>query len=67
MTGDDVTECLGGGSDVASENLGDAYKTQCDPRLNAAQALEMAFYVAGRLRQRKDRMRVAEMKAAAAA
>ena len=69
MTGDDVTECLGGGSDVASENLGDAYRTQCDPRLNAAQALEMAFYVASRLRQRKDRLRTAAEaeKAAAAA
>ena len=72
MTGDDVTECLGGGSDVASENLGDAYRTQCDPRLNAAQALEMAFYVAGRLRERKDQKRSedaerARAKAAAAA
>ena len=56
MTGDDVTECLGGGSDVSPATLADAYRTQCDPRLNAAQALEMAFYVARRLRARKERL-----------
>ena len=51
MTGDNVTECLGGGSDVLSTNLGERYHTFCDPRLNAQQALEMSFYVASRLRQ----------------
>jgi 3-deoxy-7-phosphoheptulonate synthase len=63
MTGDDVTECLGGGSDVAAANLPDAYRTQCDPRLNAAQALEMAFYVARRLRARKERLNAAAAEA----
>ena len=53
MTGDNVTECLGGGSDVLSTNLGERYHTFCDPRLNAQQALEMSFYVASRLRQRE--------------
>ena len=59
MTGDDVTECLGGGSDIAAANLSEAYRTQCDPRLNAAQGLEMAFYVARRLRERKERLKSA--------
>ena len=53
MTGDNVTECLGGGSDVLSSDLGSRYHTFCDPRLNAQQALEMSFYVASRLRQRE--------------
>jgi hypothetical protein len=52
MTGDDVTECLGGGSAVAAEDLDSRYHTHCDPRLNAAQALEMSFYIAGRLHKR---------------
>ena len=51
MTGDDVTECIGGGSGVEGAQLGDRYHTHCDPRLNAEQALEMAFFVASRLRQ----------------
>ena len=51
MTGDDVTECLGGGSSILEADLNSRYHTHCDPRLNAEQALEMAFYVASRLRQ----------------
>ena len=51
MTGDNVTECIGGGSGVEGAQLGDRYHTHCDPRLNAEQALEMAFFVASRLRQ----------------
>ena len=50
--GDDVTECLGGGSDILEADLNSRYHTHCDPRLNAEQALEMAFYVASRLRRR---------------
>ena len=53
MTGDNVTECLGGGSDVSDQDLESRYHTHCDPRLNAEQALEIAFYVAGRLRKRE--------------
>ena len=52
MTGDNVTECLGGGSSIAETDLDSRYHTHCDPRLNAEQALELAFYVASRLRQR---------------
>eukprot|EP00879_Flechtneria_rotunda_P027834 GHRR01029841.1.p1 GENE.GHRR01029841.1~~GHRR01029841.1.p1 ORF type:complete len:213 (+),score=72.55 GHRR01029841.1:282-920(+) len=54
MTGDNVTECVGGGSQVSEEDLNTRYHTHCDPRLNAEQSLEMAFYVASRLRQRKE-------------
>ena len=67
MTGDDVTECLGGGSDVGAADLDSAYRTQCDPRLNAAQALEMSFYVASRLRARKERLAGGGVGGAAAA
>lgn len=62
MTGDDVTECIGGGSSVSETDLESRYHTHCDPRLNAEQALEMSFYVASRLRQRRERMRNAEQK-----
>ena len=51
MTGNDVTECMGGGSSVKAEDLESRYHTHCDPRLNAEQALEIAFYVASRLRK----------------
>lgn len=51
--GDNVTECVGGGSQVSEDDLESRYHTHCDPRLNAEQSLEMAFYVASRLRQRK--------------
>lgn len=53
MTGDNVTECIGGGSSVSEDDLNSRYHTHCDPRLNAEQALEIAFYVASRLRERK--------------
>ena len=46
MTGQDVTECMGGMHDVSSEDLHDRYHTACDPRLNASQALELAFLLA---------------------
>lgn len=49
MTGADVTECTGGVIDVTDENLADRYHTACDPRLNASQALELAFLVAEEL------------------
>ncbi len=57
MTGDDVTECTGGGvSAVTEASLSDRYHTYCDPRLNASQALELAFLVAEELRaQRPER------------
>lgn len=46
LTGDDVTECLGGTSDVSDSDLGLRYETMCDPRLNARQGLDLAFRVA---------------------
>ncbi len=49
MTGQDVTECIGGTADVTDENLSDRYHTACDPRLNASQSLELAFLVAEEL------------------
>jgi 3-deoxy-7-phosphoheptulonate synthase len=51
LTGDDVTECLGGGQDVSDEDLGLRYETMCDPRLNGAQGLDLAFRVADHLRR----------------
>lgn len=49
MTGQDVTECIGGLHAVTDENLSDRYHTACDPRLNASQSLELAFLVAEEL------------------
>ncbi len=46
MTGEAVTECLGGSGGVEKEDLGLRYQTACDPRMNGAQALEMAFLIA---------------------
>jgi 3-deoxy-7-phosphoheptulonate synthase len=53
MTGQNVTECIGGAREVTETALSDRYHTHCDPRLNADQALELAFLIAGRLK--KDR------------
>ncbi len=49
MTGQDVTECVGGAVAITDEALGDRYHTHCDPRLNAAQSLELAFLMADML------------------
>ena len=56
MTGQDVTECTGSASSaVTTEGLASRYHTQCDPRLNADQALELAFMIADTLKDaRKD-------------
>jgi 3-deoxy-7-phosphoheptulonate synthase len=59
MTGKDVTECTGGVRAVREANLSDRYHTACDPRLNAAQALELAFLVAEMLHQRLQAQRAA--------
>lgn len=50
LTGDDVTECLGGFGDIAEDQLHLRYTTTCDPRLNARQAIDLAFRVAELLR-----------------
>jgi 3-deoxy-7-phosphoheptulonate synthase len=49
MTGQNVTECTGGAQDITDLNLRDRYETRCDPRLNASQALELAFLLAEKL------------------
>ncbi|MFF2044605.1 class II 3-deoxy-7-phosphoheptulonate synthase [Kitasatospora sp. NPDC058170] len=46
LSGDDVTECVGGGNEVRAEDLGHRYETACDPRLNHAQSLDLAFQLA---------------------
>jgi 3-deoxy-7-phosphoheptulonate synthase len=46
LTGEDVTECLGGALDIDHADLGGRYETTCDPRLNTGQSLELAFLVA---------------------
>lgn len=51
MTGQDVTECIGGAQAISEVNLKDRYHTHCDPRLNASQALELAFLVCEELKK----------------
>lgn len=53
MTGQDVTECVGGARRLGEADLGDRYETFCDPRLNAEQSLELAFLVAEELKSRR--------------
>ena len=50
MTGQNVTECIGGAREVTMEDLSDRYHTHCDPRLNGAQALDLAFLISEALR-----------------
>lgn len=52
LTGDDVTECVGGGEQISHDDLSSRYETACDPRLNHTQSLELAFLVAEMLRDR---------------
>jgi 3-deoxy-7-phosphoheptulonate synthase len=49
LTGQDVTECLGGNQQISELNLSDRYHTHCDPRLNSSQSIEMAFIIASQL------------------
>lgn len=50
LTGNDVTECVGGVDELDEDALADRYETACDPRLNRNQGIELAFYLAERLR-----------------
>lgn len=52
LTGDDVTECVGGGEEISHDDLASRYETACDPRLNHSQSLELAFLVSEMLRDR---------------
>ncbi|HWK88223.1 MAG TPA: 3-deoxy-7-phosphoheptulonate synthase class II [Xanthobacteraceae bacterium] len=54
MTGQDVTECMGGARAIGETDLSDRYHTFCDPRLNAEQAIEMAFLVADLLKKARN-------------
>jgi 3-deoxy-7-phosphoheptulonate synthase len=63
MTGQDVTECLGGAQGLKEVDLQSRYQTACDPRLNASQALEMAFLIAQGIRN--ERMKDAGLAASA--
>ncbi len=63
MTGQNVTECLGGAQAITEEDLSSRYHTHCDPRLNANQALELAFLMAESLRA--ERMKDARFAASA--
>lgn len=60
MTGQQVTECLGGASMVTEEDLSNRYHTHCDPRLNGTQALDLAFLIAEQLRGARERGRKAQ-------
>jgi 3-deoxy-7-phosphoheptulonate synthase len=53
MTGQDVTECIGGTRAITYEDLSDRYHTACDPRLNAEQSIDMAFLIAELLKQER--------------
>ena len=60
MTGQDVTECVGGAVAITSKALADRYHTHCDPRLNAAQSLELAFLLADMLNLERGHRAAAE-------
>ena len=53
MTGQNVTECLGGAQAISEKTLADRYHTHCDPRLNASQSLELAFLLAEQLKEER--------------
>jgi 3-deoxy-7-phosphoheptulonate synthase len=57
MTGKNVTECTGGARAISAGDLSDRYHTYCDPRLNAEQAIEVAFLIAEQLKSDRDRSR----------
>jgi 3-deoxy-7-phosphoheptulonate synthase len=54
LTGDDVTECVGGGDEISDTDLDNRYETMCDPRLNGRQSLDLAFRTAELIRLARD-------------
>jgi 3-deoxy-7-phosphoheptulonate synthase len=54
MTGQNVTECTGGARAITEADLNDRYHTACDPRLNAEQAIDLAFLLAGLLKKERS-------------
>ena len=65
LTGQNVTECIGGAQAITEAGLADRYHTHCDPRLNADQSLELAFLVAEMLKQDRHRRNGSARSAAA--
>ncbi|HEY4133728.1 MAG TPA: 3-deoxy-7-phosphoheptulonate synthase class II [Alphaproteobacteria bacterium] len=63
MTGQDVTECMGGAQAIGESSLGDRYHTHCDPRLNASQAIELAFTIAEMLKGERASLQSARIAA----
>ncbi|GAK45850.1 phospho-2-dehydro-3-deoxyheptonate aldolase [Tepidicaulis marinus] len=64
MTGRDVTECIGGAQAITEGDLSSRYHTHCDPRLNANQALELAFLIAEGLKAERSALQAAGVAAA---
>jgi 3-deoxy-7-phosphoheptulonate synthase len=67
LTGQNVTECTGGAQAITDTSLSDRYHTHCDPRLNASQALELAFLLAEFLKQERQAQLGSQRRAAASA
>lgn len=61
LTGQDVTECVGGAQAITEADLSSRYHTHCDPRLNAKQALELAFAIADNLKAERSGSRINEI------
>ena len=53
MTGQNVTECIGGVQEITEGDLSSRYHTYCDPRLNASQSLELAFLLSDFLKEER--------------
>ena len=53
LTGENVTECVGGAAELGEKNLGEAFKSLCDPRLNYAQSLDIAFRIGHELKKKR--------------
>ena len=51
MTGQNVTECIGGAQKISEKDLSSRYHTHCDPRLNAKQALELSFLISDEIKK----------------
>ena len=58
MTGEDVTECIGGMQNITTEDLKKNYLSQCDPRLNGFQSLELAFLIAEKMSSHKNDLKI---------
>ena len=54
MTGQNVTECIGGAQAIKDADLSARYHTHCDPRLNASQAIELAFLISDKLKESEN-------------